>query len=141
LEFAVNYRVNHDWRLQTSYTANQFQVEYDKNNSRWLRDPLVEPHANPQQSLSFRSLYNLTDDIEFDGWIRYVDQLLIQDTRIPAYVALDLRLGWHPQKNLELSLVGQNLLDNQHPEFQDLLFVPVASQIQRGYLATINWRF
>lgn len=141
LELAVNYRINHDWRLQTSYTANQFQVEYDKKNSRWLRDPLVEPHANPQQSLSFRSLYNLTDDIEFDGWIRYVDQLLIQDTRIPAYVTLDLRLGWHPQKNLELSLVGQNLLDNQHPEFQDLLFYPVASQIQRGYLATINWRF
>lgn len=141
LELSANYRVNHEWRLQASYTANQFRVDYDASHARWLRDPLVEPHANPQQSVSFRSLYDLTDDIELDGWIRYVDELLIQKTRIPSYVALDLRLGWHPHKNLEISLVGQNLLDNQHPEFQDLLFVPVASQIQRGYLATLNWRF
>lgn len=140
LELSLNYRVNHDWRLQVSYSANQFEVNYDPTQS-WFRDPLTEPHANPNHTLSLRSLFNLTNEIEFDAWGRYVDQLYIDQRTIPAYVSLDLRIGWHPLKQLELSLSGQNLLDNQHPEFSDILYIPVASQIQRGYLAQINWRF
>lgn len=140
LELALNYRVTHDWRLQTSYTANQFDVNYDPN-SHWFRDQLTEPHANPQQSLSLRSLFNLTNEIELDAWGRYVDRIYVDHRGIPAYFSLDLRLGWHPLKELELSLSGQNLLDNQHPEFSDILYIPVASQIQRNYLAQINWRF
>lgn len=140
LELSLNYRVSHDWRLQASYSANQFEVNYDRNQP-WFRDPLTEQHLNPQQNLSLRSLFNLTNEIELDAWGRYVDRLFIDQSRIPAYISLDLRLGWHPLKALELSLSGQNLLDNQHPEFSDILYIPVASQIQRGYLAQITWRF
>lgn len=140
LELSLNYRVNHDWRLQASYTANQFEVNYDPTQ-RWFRDPLTEPHANPQHTLSLRSLFNLTDEIELDAWGRYVDKLYVDQRTIPAYVTLDLRLGWHPLKELEFSLSGQNLLDGQHPEFSDILYIPVASQIQRAYLAQVSWRF
>ncbi|OAI02190.1 TonB-dependent receptor [Methylomonas methanica] len=140
LELAANYRVNHDWRLQASYSANQFLVNYDKNQP-WFRDPLTEEHSNPQHNVSLRSLYNLTSEIELDAWARYVDEVYIDRSSIPAYISLDLRLGWHPHKNLELSISGQNLLDNQHPEFSDVLYIPVASQIQRGYLAQISWHF
>ncbi|MBD9358800.1 TonB-dependent receptor plug domain-containing protein [Methylomonas albis] len=140
LELAVNFRVSADWRLQASYSANQFSVNYDKNQP-WFRDPLTEEHFNPQHNVSLRSLFNLTNEIELDAWARYVDEVYIDRRSIPAYIALDLRLGWHPHKNLELSLSGQNLLDNQHPEFSDVLYIPVASQIQRGYLAQISWHF
>ena len=30
---------------------------------------------------------------------------------------MDLRLGWFPTENLEMAVVGRNLLDDQHPEF------------------------
>ncbi len=140
LETALNYRVNQDWRWQASYSINQFQVNYDKNQA-WFRDPLTEPHFNPQHSLSLRSLFNLTPDIELDTWGRYVDQITVDQGKIPAYFSLDVRLGWHPHQALELSFSAQNLLDSQHPEFSDILYIPVASQIQRGYLAQITWRF
>jgi iron complex outermembrane receptor protein len=140
LEMSINYRVNHDWRLQASYSGNQFDAEYDANAS-WFRDPDAEQHFNPQHTLSLRSLFNLTPDIEFDAWGRFVDELYVDRQTIPAYFALDLRLGWHPHKDLELSLSGQNLLDNQHPEFSDLLYIPVASQVQRAFLAQIAWHF
>ena len=29
---------------------------------------------------------------------------------------MDVRLAWKPRENLEFAVVGQNLLDNQHPE-------------------------
>lgn len=140
LELAANYRINQDWRLQASYAVNQFEVRYDPGID-WFRDPLNEPHANPNHNLSLRSLFNLTSEIELDSWLRYVDKIYVDKRDIPAYVALDLRLGWHPHKNLELSISGQNLLDDQHPEFSDQLYIPVASQIQRGYLAQLTWHF
>jgi len=141
LESSINYRVNPNWRLQASYSANQFEVNYD-HNIPWFRDELTEPHSNPQHSLSLRSLYNLTSEIEFDTWARYVDKITVdRSTQIPAYFTLDVRVGWHPHKDLEFSFSAQNLLDNQHPEFNDILYIPVASQIQRGYLGLVSWHF
>lgn len=140
LEIAANYRVNHDWRLQASYSANQFEVNYDPA-IHWFRDELTEPHFNPSHSLSLRSLFNLTNEIELDTWARYVDEVYVDRRTVPAYFTLDVRVGWHPHKDLEISFSGQNLLDGQHPEFSDILYIPVASQIQRGYLAQISWHF
>jgi len=140
LEMSLNYRVSHDWRLQTSYSTIHFDTTYDKNKP-WFRDELTEEHANPQHSVSLRSLLNLTDEIELDTWGRYVDELYIDYRNIPAYFTLDVRLGWHPHKDLQLSFSAQNLLDNHHPEFSDDLYIPTASQIQRGYLAQFSWRF
>lgn len=140
LEMSLNYRVSHDWRLQTSYGVNQFNAIFDQDRP-WFRDQETEPNANPQQSVSLRSLFSLTDEIELDAWGRYVDALYVDQRHIPGYVTLDVRVGWHPHKDLELSFSGQNLLDNHHPEFSDDLYIPVASQIQRGYLAQFSWRF
>jgi iron complex outermembrane receptor protein len=140
LELSANYRVNQDWRLQASYSANQFEVRYDPSVD-WFRDPLNEHHTTPSHTVSLRSLFNLTSEIELDSWLRYVDKIYVDRRNIPAYLALDLRLGWHPHKDLEISVSGQNLLDNQHPEFSDDLYIPVASQIQRGYLAQLAWHF
>ncbi len=140
LEMALNYRISHDWRIQSSYSLNRFNAIYDQQ-AEWFRDQETEPHANPQHNLSLRSLMNLTDEIEFDAWGRYVDALYIDQRKIPGYFTLDLRLGWHPHKDIELSVSGHNLLDNQHPEFSDVLYIPAASQIQRGYMAQFSWRF
>lgn len=141
LETALNYRVSQDWRLQASYSANRFHVDYDSTIA-WFRDPQTEPHSNPQHTLSMRSLFNLTSEVEMDLWGRYVDEITVDTvSTIPAYFTMDVRLGWHPHKDLEFSFSAQNLLDNQHPEFSDILYIPVASQIQRGYLAQVSWRF
>jgi len=140
LELATNYRINHDWRLQMSYSFNQFDVRYDESQS-WFRDPLAEPHFNPNNTLSLRSLINVTNEIEFDAWARYVDRLYIDQRSIPDYFTLDLRLGWHPHKDLEFSISGQNLLDSQHPEFSDILYITTPSQIQRAFLAQVSWYF
>lgn len=139
-EVSLNYRINTDWRLQASYSNIYFDTHYDLNIN-WFRDPLTERNSDPQQSMSLRSQFDVTNEIEFDVWGRYVDQLRITTGKIPGYFALDLRMGWHPRKDLELSLIGQNLLDNQHPEFLDKVYIPTASQIQRSYFAQITWHF
>jgi iron complex outermembrane receptor protein len=139
-EISLNYRINTDWRLQASYSNIFFVTNYD-HTINWFRDPLTERNSDPQQTMSVRSQFDVTNEVEFDIWGRYVDQLTVNTGKIPGYFALDLRMGWHPIKDLELSLSGQNLLDNQHPEFLDKVYIPTASQIQRSYFAQITWHF
>jgi outer membrane receptor for monomeric catechols len=58
---------------------------------------------------------------------------------VPSYAEMDVRLGWHATKNLEFSIVGQNLFQAQHPEsgFPG----PQQEQIVRGVYGKVIWRF
>jgi len=52
---------------------------------------------------------------EHDTTLRFVDHLA--SLNIPSYYSLDAHLGWRPIPQVEFSIGGQNLLDNQHLEF------------------------
>ena len=47
--------------------------------------------------------------------IYYVDDMK-GGLNIPDYTRLDIRLGWHPSSQIQLSLLLMNLLDKSHPE-------------------------
>jgi hypothetical protein len=53
--------------------------------------------------------------------------------RVPAYFTFDVRLGGQ-LKPIDISLVGQNLRDNQHPEFGAL-------EIPRSVHGKVAWPF
>jgi iron complex outermembrane recepter protein len=62
------------------------------------------------------------------------------DPKIKGYVTLDLRAAWRPIKDIELSLVGQNLLEQSHLEYvQELQTLP--TKINRGVYGKISWGF
>ncbi|MBH0203918.1 MAG: TonB-dependent receptor [Nitrospira sp.] len=61
--------------------------------------------------------------------------------QVPSYLTLDLRLGWRPTKQLELSLVGQNLLDSHRPEFREPILTSAPTEIQRSIYGKVTWRF
>ena len=54
------------------------------------------------------------------SWARYVGDnryaLVTGPVFIPAYATLDVHLAWRPVRGVELSLVGQNLLQQRHLE-------------------------
>ncbi|MEI2782508.1 MAG: hypothetical protein V9H25_15120 [Candidatus Competibacter sp.] len=87
-------------------------------------------HGN-QNRISLFSSWKLRDDLELDVWWRYVDNDSINTisagrTEVDSYSTVDLRLGWRPRKDLELSLVAANLFGGTHLEFvQETLTVPV----------------
>src|SRR5205807_2443332 len=113
-ELAPTWEVVKGWRLQPSYSLLKTH----------LRGPDMLTAANdmgqsPQQQASLRSSMDLPHDLSLDCTVRYVDRLtdVGLNYHIPAYVALDVRLGWRPTKNLELAIVGQNLGNAHHAEF------------------------
>ena len=59
---------------------------------------------------------------------------------ISDYTTLDIRLAWRPRPGIELALVGQNLLQDNHLEYvQEILTMP--TEVPRGIYAKIEWSF
>ena len=110
-ELAVDWHPLQSWRLQAAYTYLRDRI----------RDPLGAMREDgyrgksPRHSASLRSSYNVARDWQLDGWLRHTDRLA--EPTVPSYTELDLRLAWRVMRDLELSLVGQNLLHSQHLEW------------------------
>ena len=105
-------------------------------------DPVSETIEgdSPHHQISLRPCINLTKDLQLDLWTRYVSNLPNQD--IKSYISLDTRIAWRPIENVELSLVGQNLLDPQRPEFNQTTFLNVFNtEVQRAAYGKITWCF
>jgi len=58
---------------------------------------------------------------------------------VDSYIELNMRLAWRPTDTLELSLAGQNLLDDRHLEF--IPSAPSAREIERGFYGKIAWQY
>ena len=82
---------------------------------------------------------DLPGNVQFDSVVRYVDSLPAMN--IPSYVALDLRLAWWPTKNMEIAIIGRDLLDNRHPEFSSSSVATVPTEVERSVFGKITWRF
>jgi iron complex outermembrane receptor protein len=133
-ELTADYRVT-DWlQLHGGYTALKVQIR-PKAGSTDRTFGSTESH-DPNHQVFLRSSLQLPAHFEFDASLRYVTGIANQD--VPAYGEMDLRLAWKPTDNLELSIVGQNLLHDHHPEFGAL---NSRQEIQRGVYAKIVWRF
>jgi len=55
--------------------------------------------------------------------------------------APNVRFGWKAAKGLELSLVGQTLLDNRHTENTSSVFVNPVNEIRRSVTGKVTWTF
>ena len=114
VELSGTMDVTDRWRLYAQYTFLRMHLHAD-NPVDAASEPATEG-LSPQNQVYLMSSWDLDCNWELDLIGRYVDALP-QFVDVPSYIALDLRLAWHPNRNLELSVVGQNLTDPEHPEF------------------------
>ncbi|MBX3324283.1 MAG: TonB-dependent receptor [Nitrospira sp.] len=133
-EIAMNWQLRDWWRIRPAFT-----YLYAHGHSEAGEGHDDESGEIPRYQLSFRSLINLSKTLEFDSTFRFVDQLA--GVQVPSYTNLDLRLGWKPTESIELSLVGHNLLAQQHLEYMPQLLNTQPVQIQRGMYGKVTWRF
>ncbi len=136
VEVSSEWRPIDWWQLRATYSYLRIQMITGLS-----LDPIGKNATgeSPQHQASIRSLMQLPRNIEFDMWGRFVDQL--PALNIPAYVSLDIRLGWKPINNLDISLVGQNLLESRRPEFSSSLVAQSATEIQRGAYVKLTYRY
>jgi iron complex outermembrane receptor protein len=132
LELTSDLRLTPWWRWTTSYSFLRIQLTRDVPGSALSQERAVEGNS-PKHQFSFQSSMDLPANFALDWMFRSVASL--PNLRIPKYATSDVRLGWRPRPAIELSVVGRNLHDPQHPEFS------TAVEIQRSVLGqmTLRW--
>jgi len=137
IEFAPSWQVTDSWRLQAGYTFLQNQLHRDAGSGDTTSE--LDEGRNPHHQFSLRSSADLPHNLEVDCAVRYVESL--PGFQIPSYIVVDVRLAWRPFKNFEVAIVGQNLLDDRHPEFQSL-FIPIErTEVQHSVYGKVTWRY
>jgi iron complex outermembrane recepter protein len=128
-----SYRVFDWWRMSAGYNYIKEKLGFDADS----RDSNTAAHGNdPSHQFSARSAVNLAQNLDWDLGLRLIGPLESPD--VPSYVTLDTRLGWTFMKGAELSLIGYNLLDHNHPEFGA---ARNRSEPPRAFYAKIVWTY
>lgn len=133
LEFAANWDVNDWWQLAGSYSL----LKLDLSGSSLV----TAVGKSPEQQANLRSHMLLSDTVELDNALYYVDELQpTATTNIDDYIRFDTRIGWKPYESFEVSFVGQNLLDDSHQEFSPFTYQSSA-EVGRRFYANLKWTF
>jgi len=102
------------WQLKGSYsylhlTARDKPTSDDASTVRQLEGD------SPQHKVVIQSDLNLSRSFQFDLNFRYLSSL--PDQKVGAYSTADARLGWLLSDKVQVSLVGENLLQPRHAEY------------------------
>lgn len=136
VELSADWRACRWWRIQPAFTYLQMNLRAAADSTDETSVSNAEG-SSPNYQFSLRSWVDLPHNVQFDLWLRFVDDLPALD--VSSYTTLDARLGWKPTKSLEFSLVGQNLLDGEHVEgTADLLGSPPTVVERSVYLQVVH---
>jgi len=139
VEAQVTYSPLPIWRLSTNYSYLDMNLDSsgdDLNRGEFLAG------STPRHQFGLRSFLDLPARCQLDVDFRYVSAIrklpeIVDGSGISGYSEMDIRLTRQMSKQLELSLVGQNLLHSNHVEFG----TPEArGEIQRAVYAKMVWR-
>ncbi len=134
-ELAATYQLTSWWHLRGGYTYLEKHL-WVKPTSKDSNKGTAESD-DPQNQFLLQSTMKLPGKIELGTVLRYVDKL--PAPYVPDYFGLDVRIGWHPLKFVELDVVGQNLLYDYHSEFTPSS--PSPRLISRSVYGKIIFRF
>jgi iron complex outermembrane receptor protein len=137
-ELAANWKVTDRWTLSPGYALLQMHLHTDRG-SQDTTSVADTQGTSPIHQLQLRSHVELAHFLTWDTNAYFVDRL--PAASIPSYTRLDAQLSWRLAESMELSVVGQNLLQDHHIEFNNELQNVNSSQAKRSAYAKWTWRF
>lgn len=134
IEMWTNWHATPAWHLSAGFVAQRVRVEVDPDS----RDMTGASNLNTNDPSSYwmlRSSYDISARQEFDVTLRRMGAL--PRPVVPAYTTIDMRYGWKISRELELSVIGQNLLESTHAEYG----APAnRSESERSVFLKLTWR-
>lgn len=136
LELSGSWKPTDRWSLKAGYAWLKMHLGTDADS----KDTSVKPGEgeSPQHQFQLQVFHTPAANLDLSASLYHVDALPAMS--IPAHTRLDLRAAWRPRRDLELSLIGRNLLDSGHPEFVNA-GGPRSTELPRSVLGMATWRF
>lgn len=137
IELALDWRPE-DWlRLNLAYSFLEMQLHKESFSTATSGESAEG--ESPEQQISLRSSFDISNNLTFDTWLRYIDELPTQN--VNAYVTFDARLAWQIKNNVELSITGQNLLNDSQLQFKPEILDITSTQAERSVYLKMQWQF
>jgi iron complex outermembrane recepter protein len=136
VELAAEWKPLRRWTLHGAYSFLHIGTELDPTSHDARMDDPADRY--PPHQVQLRSELDLPHGLQFDTMAYFVDRL--SGGGVPAYLRLDLRLGWDVRKDLTLGVTLQNLLQERHSEFLSSGIGDQLSKIERSGYFSLTWR-
>jgi iron complex outermembrane recepter protein len=116
-ELSGTYKLSSKWRLRGGYTYFDKTLKAKPGHNF---NPVYLGNDAKNQAL-LQSMLDLPLHLHLDIIARYLDYLpkTLATAEVPGYFTYDARLAYN-SKHIEVSVVGQNLYREDHPEFGTL---------------------
>lgn len=93
----------------------------------------------PEKIITLFSKYDFSKALAWNLWIRKTGE--IDKKMIRGYTTVDSSLSWKASERLNISLVGQNVFDKKHQEFQPVLTATIPREFGRKVYLQADWSF
>ena len=145
LEIAANWKVTDRWTLSPGFSFAQEHMHKSAGSADSQTGPFIEGNS-PDHMPQLRSHIDLRSNLSWNFSAYYAGKLPNQgplsNVTIPSYTRVDTGLTWNPgEGRFSASLVGQNLLQDHHMEFEDVNGSMQSAQIKRSAYIKLTWRF
>jgi iron complex outermembrane receptor protein len=134
-EIVPDWKPKSWWRIQASYSLLHMDLR-TWGGSRDTTTVAQNEGASPHHQARLQSSFDLSRNVELGVTFRYVGALPFYG--ISGYETGDARIAWRPVSHIELSVLGQNLLQPHHFEYGSDPMTLVG--IKRSVLASITFR-
>ena len=146
VELAATWQVTDWWKLYGAYTWLQMNLHSKTDGLTPAARAALAAQEAGSEGVSARnqvylwSSFDLPHHVDFDLIGRYVDSLPGSPPGIKSYVALDARLAWKPRDHVEISVVGQNLIGDQHLELgRNISVGGPLNEVERGVYGQVTF--
>jgi iron complex outermembrane recepter protein len=142
-EISSTFQATEWWRIRANYSLLKMWLHLKPG----VTDPFSLEGAekeSPIHQVGIRSMMDLPHNFELDAGVRYVDAISNPNPArgfdVPKYVVGDVRVGWRPNKNWEVSISAQNLFDT-HQEFAPSYIQTERTQIETSVFGKVTFRY
>ena len=133
-EISTRWQATDRWRLVVTHAWIRMRLRPDSS----VRE------ETPEHQFQIHSYLDLPWRLQWHAAIYRIGGIVapLDNDRVPvgAYTRLDLGLSWQPASHIELSIVGQNLLDRRHAEYGSFKTATL-TEVPRSVHGRVTWRF
>lgn len=135
-ELNTEVKMSDCWRLRATYSFLQIQTHTSPSSAFGQATNEIQ---SPHNIATLHALWDIGRWTHFDIIGRYMDNVPGQNAS--NFFVVDTSVIAHLTDSLDLTVVGRNLLDAEHPEFAtDLSSGLVPTEVQRGVFAYLTFQ-
>jgi iron complex outermembrane receptor protein len=138
IELFANWNVTSFWNLSPGYSFISMHL-HPFAGSQDFADASGDEGGTPDHQAQLRSNVRLPHNLQWNTSAYFVNRL--PAVSIPSYTRVDTGLIWHAGERVSMSVVGQNLLKNLHPEYAGPSATVQTDLMRRAAYAKITWTF